>query len=145
MADLEFLCFFVGLAYPCNKVSPGSCSTSSSIRPRIRPRRPAVRRSAPKQANQATSLNSASSAVPVLISLSMAWSPPARQRRSWLVEQAGEYATQISHHIRDGTEGFDVVFMHTLVSHVATPMEAGKGWVIAHALRAGPALPGAGC
>ena len=33
----------------------------------------------------------------------MAWSPPARQRRSWLVEQAGDYATPISHHIRDGT------------------------------------------
>jgi hypothetical protein len=33
----------------------------------------------------------------------MAWSPPARQRRSWLVEQAGDYATQISHHTRDGT------------------------------------------
>jgi hypothetical protein len=34
----------------------------------------------------------------------MAWSPPACQRRSWLVEQAGDYATQISHHTRDGTE-----------------------------------------
>jgi hypothetical protein len=33
----------------------------------------------------------------------MAWSPPARQRRSWLAEQAGGYATPISHHIRDGT------------------------------------------
>jgi DNA-binding LytR/AlgR family response regulator len=26
----------------------------------------------------------------------MAWSPPARQRRSWLVEQAGDYAAPIS-------------------------------------------------
>jgi hypothetical protein len=33
----------------------------------------------------------------------MAWSPPARQRRLWLVEQAGDYATPISHHTRDGT------------------------------------------
>jgi hypothetical protein len=33
----------------------------------------------------------------------MAWSPPALERRSWLVEQAGDYATQISHHTRDGT------------------------------------------
>ncbi|HEX6011263.1 MAG TPA: hypothetical protein VFY87_05530 [Geminicoccaceae bacterium] len=35
--------------------------------------------------------------------MSMAWSPPARQRRSWLAAQAGDYATPISHHIRDGT------------------------------------------
>jgi hypothetical protein len=35
----------------------------------------------------------------------MAWSPPARQRRLWLVEQAGDYATPISHHTRDGTKG----------------------------------------
>jgi hypothetical protein len=33
----------------------------------------------------------------------MAWSPPARQRRSWLVEQAGDYVTQISYQTRDGT------------------------------------------
>ncbi len=33
----------------------------------------------------------------------MAWSPPARQRRSWLVEQAGDYATRISYQTRDGT------------------------------------------
>src|SRR3712207_1198328 len=33
----------------------------------------------------------------------MAWSPPARQRRAWLVEQTGDYAAPISHHIRDGT------------------------------------------
>jgi len=33
----------------------------------------------------------------------MAWSPPARQRRSWLVEQAGGYATPRFHHLRDGT------------------------------------------
>jgi hypothetical protein len=39
----------------------------------------------------------------LLLSLSMAWSPPARQRRPWLVEQAGDYATPISHHTRNGT------------------------------------------
>jgi hypothetical protein len=33
----------------------------------------------------------------------MAWSPPARQRRSWLAEQAGDYATSISHHTGAGT------------------------------------------
>jgi len=33
----------------------------------------------------------------------MAWSPPARQRRSWVVEQAGDYATFQFHHFRDGT------------------------------------------
>jgi hypothetical protein len=33
----------------------------------------------------------------------MAWSPPALERRSWLVEQAGDYAARIFHHIRDGT------------------------------------------
>jgi hypothetical protein len=35
----------------------------------------------------------------------MAWSPPALERRSWLVEQAGDYAATFSHHIRDGTGG----------------------------------------
>lgn len=34
---------------------------------------------------------------------SMAWSPPALKRRSWLVEQAGDYATTRLHHLRDGT------------------------------------------
>ena len=33
----------------------------------------------------------------------MAWSPPARQRRLWLVEQAGDYATPLFHHFRDTT------------------------------------------
>jgi hypothetical protein len=31
------------------------------------------------------------------------WSPPARERRLWLVEQAGDYATTRFHHIRDST------------------------------------------
>jgi len=33
----------------------------------------------------------------------MAWSPPALECRSWLVEQAEDYATNRFHHIRDGT------------------------------------------
>ncbi len=33
----------------------------------------------------------------------MAWFPPAHQRRSWLVEQAGDYATNRFHHLRDTT------------------------------------------
>ncbi|GGC67081.1 hypothetical protein GCM10011504_51350 [Siccirubricoccus deserti] len=55
------------------------------------------------RSNQASPANSACSAGPLLLSLPMAWSPPARQRRSWLVEQAGDYATPISYHTRDGT------------------------------------------
>src|SRR3954471_14278730 len=68
------------------------------MNPRIRPRRPASIGS-----NQASPANSPCSAAALLLSLSMAWSPPALERRSWLVEQAGDYATQISHHTRDGT------------------------------------------
>src|SRR3954465_11129574 len=68
------------------------------MNPRIRPRRPPSIGS-----NQASPENSPCSAVALLLSLSMAWSPPALERRSWLVEQAGDYATQISHHTRDGT------------------------------------------
>src|SRR3954469_17401437 len=69
------------------------------MNPRIRPRRPASIGS-----NQASPENSPCSAVALLLSLSMAWSPPALERRSWLVEQPGDYATQISHHTRDGTQ-----------------------------------------
>src|SRR4051812_49401342 len=72
------------------------------MNPRIRPRRPASIGS-----NQASPENSPCSAVALLLSLSMAWSPPALERRSWLVEQAGDYATQISHHTRDGTRHGD--------------------------------------
>ena len=54
--------------------------------------------------NQAGPANSAGSPVAVVLSSSMAWSPPALERRSWLVEQAGDYATPVSHHIRAGTE-----------------------------------------
>jgi FixJ family two-component response regulator len=35
----------------------------------------------------------------------MAWSPPALERRLWLVEQAGDYDTTRFHHSRDGTLG----------------------------------------
>src|SRR3954451_9346259 len=70
------------------------------MNPRIRPRRPASIGS-----NQASPANSPCSAAALLLSLSMAWSPPALERRSWLVEQAGGYATRISHHTRDGTTG----------------------------------------
>src|SRR3954453_14763955 len=68
------------------------------MNPRIRLRRPASIGS-----NQASPANSPCSAAALLLSLSMAWSPPALERRSWLVTQAGDYATQISHHTRDGT------------------------------------------
>src|SRR3954447_26143842 len=69
------------------------------MNPRIRLRRPASIGS-----NQASPANSPCSAAALLLSLSMAWSPPALERRSWLVTQAGDYATQISHHTRDGTD-----------------------------------------
>src|SRR3712207_5336635 len=68
------------------------------MKPRIRPRSPASMGS-----NQAAPANSAGSPVAVVLSSSMAWSPPALERRSWLVEQAGDYAASLSHHIRDGT------------------------------------------
>jgi len=56
----------------------------------------------------------------------MAWSPPARQRRSWLVGQAGDYATFQFHHLRDGTEPWSLtslkerlIKLHAkVVSHV---------------------------
>jgi hypothetical protein len=35
----------------------------------------------------------------------MACSPPALERRLWLVEQTGDYATRRFHHIRDATLG----------------------------------------
>src|SRR3712207_4847692 len=68
------------------------------MKPRIRPRSPASMGS-----NQAAPANSAGSFDSVVLSSSMAWSPPALERRSWLVEQAGDYAAPISHHLRDGT------------------------------------------
>jgi hypothetical protein len=55
--------------------------------------------------NQASPANkdTACAACVVVLSSPMAWSPSARQRRSWLVEQAGDYATIQFHYLRDGT------------------------------------------
>jgi transposase-like protein len=62
----------------------------------------------------------------------MAWSPPARQRRSWLAEQAGDYAANISHHIRDGTAvrlrgDFPTDEAATKLPFLAS-REVGRGW-----------------
>src|SRR3954467_11544743 len=67
------------------------------MNPRIRLRRPASIGS-----NQASPANSPCSAAALLLSLSMAWSPPALERRSLLVTQTGEHATHTSHPTRDG-------------------------------------------
>src|SRR5947208_1687600 len=69
------------------------------MKPRTRPLIPASIGS-----NQASPANSSPPFIRVVVlSCSMAWSPPARQRRSWLVEQVGGYAKPNFHHIRDGT------------------------------------------
>src|SRR5215210_5714872 len=68
------------------------------MNPRIRPRMPASIGS-----NQVSPANSPAPSASVVLPCSMAWSPPARQRRSWLVEQGGGYATPRFHHLRDGT------------------------------------------
>src|SRR3954447_14043683 len=72
------------------------------MNPRTRSRMPASIGS-----NQASPANkdAACAACTVVLSSPMAWSPPARQRRSWLVEQAGDYATLHFPHPRDGTIG----------------------------------------
>src|SRR5690242_15119460 len=67
------------------------------MNPRIRSRMPTSIGS-----NQDSPVNKAA-ACAVVLSSSMAWSPPARQCRSWLVEQAGDYASFQFHHLRDGT------------------------------------------
>jgi hypothetical protein len=82
----------------------------------------------------------------------MAWSPPARQRRSWLVEQAGDYATPISHHIRDGT-GFWSSLRSWLRPHrgisqacgtaARLPLYLGFFQIVHNARRRGKALLGA--
>src|SRR5215208_5197736 len=70
------------------------------MNPRIRSRIPASIGS-----NQASPANKDAACAPCIVVLlsPMAWSPSARQRRSWLVEQAGDYATIQFHHLRDGT------------------------------------------
>src|SRR4051794_3066669 len=74
--------------------------------PRIPPRMPASIGS--NQASPANKLAACAACIVVLLS-SMAWSPPARRRRSWLVGQAGDYATVQFHHLRDGTMVFGPV------------------------------------
>src|SRR3954451_10890977 len=59
------------------------------MNPRTRSRMPASIGS-----NQASPANSVGpSACVLVLSCSMAWSPPALERRKWLVEQARDYAT----------------------------------------------------
>src|SRR3954463_4508072 len=74
------------------------------MNPRIRSRMPASIGS-----NQASPANkdAACAACVVVLSSPMAWSPPARQRRSWLAGLAGDYAALQFHHLPDGT---DIVF-----------------------------------
>src|SRR3954463_12117255 len=55
------------------------------MKPRMRPRKPASIGS-----NQASPANSPSVLAAVVLSLSMAWSPPARQRRALVVEPQPE-------------------------------------------------------
>src|SRR5215213_5924636 len=55
------------------------------MKPRMRPRKPASIGS-----NQASPANSPSGLAAVVLSLSMAWSPPARQRRALVVESQPE-------------------------------------------------------
>jgi hypothetical protein len=72
---------------PRRKAASSSCSARFSISPRNRPRI-----AASSGSNQASPANSPSAAAAPLLFPSKAWSPPARQRRSWLVEHAGGYA-----------------------------------------------------
>src|SRR3954447_25969731 len=74
------------------------------MNPRIRSRMPASIGS-----NQASPANkdAACAACTVVLSSPMARSPPARQRRSWLVEETRDYATLHFHHRRDGTQRCD--------------------------------------
>src|SRR3954467_13794937 len=63
----------------------------------------------------------------VVLSCSMAWSPPARQRRSWLVEQAGGYAKPNFHHIRDGT--CEIVLQPRLIEFASNGVGSSNGLV----------------
>src|SRR4051794_30077169 len=80
------------------------------MNPRIRSRMPASIGS-----NQASPVNKVAACV-VVLSSPMAWSPPARQRRSWLVDQAGDYATFQFHHFRDGTVATRDIALEMLVN-----------------------------
>src|SRR4051794_22127126 len=68
------------------------------MNPRMRSRMPASIGS-----NQASPANSPVPSAAVVLSCSMAWSPPALERRSGSLRQAGDYATTRFHHLRDGT------------------------------------------
>src|SRR3954466_2256261 len=68
------------------------------MKPRMRPRKPASIGS-----NQAPPANSPSGLAAVVLSLPMAWSPPARQRRALVVESQRRLRHPISNHISDGT------------------------------------------
>ncbi len=83
------------------RAAVSSCSNNSWMNPRTRSRMPTSIGS-----NQASPENNALP-VPsfVVLCSSMAWSPPACQRRLWLVEQTGDYATSRFHHFRDATLG----------------------------------------
>src|SRR3954452_2536280 len=94
------------------------------MKPRLPPRGPAsIGSSQVSPANK----DAACAARVVVLSSPMAWSPPARQRRSWLGGPAGGYATPRSHHLRAGTgeepvkaEGVSV----DRLAHVADPAGA---------------------
>src|SRR5215217_7223210 len=60
------------------------------MKPRIRPRKPASIGS-----NQASPANSPSATADVVLSLFMAWSPPARQRRALVVESQPETTSSL--------------------------------------------------
>ena len=87
------------------------------MKPRTRSRMPASIGS-----NQASPANGAVLPGSVLVlSCSMAWSPPALQRRLWLVEQAGDYATPLFHHFRDATYGDLYPLLFVLAMLVVRP------------------------
>src|SRR4051794_40428745 len=68
------------------------------MNPRMRSRMPASIGS-----NQACPANSPVPSATVVLSCAMAWSPPARQRRTGSLQRTGDYATTRFHHPRDGT------------------------------------------
>src|SRR4051794_36368445 len=105
------------------------------MNPRTRSRMPASIGS-----NQASPANSAGpSACVLVLSCSMAWSPPALERRKWLVGQARDYATNpFPPHPRRHRKGSDAVslFRFRQGSRQA-PWPMRTGLAIAPALRGG--------